>query len=99
MNLDLKTISQLKFAKIILRNIYNIVFLILILLIFWLLFFLYQNLYEVVIVPKPIESTTLQAKQPKINIEKFNSVTEKLELKKDASLEDLSGIRNPFVTY
>lgn len=97
--MNIKSITEIKLFKIILKNIYHIVFAILILLIIWLLYFLYQNLFQVIIYPKPIENPQLQARQAKINLNLFNGVTQKLEQKKQTKIEDLSGMRNPFTSY
>lgn len=97
--MNIKSIIEIKLFKIIIKNVYNIIFIILLLLIIWLIYFLYQNLYQVIIIPKPIQNIELQAKQAKINLNLYNGVTQKLDQKKQTKIEDLSGVGNHFVSF
>jgi len=92
---------KIKFSKKLLINtlkkrlqliVYAAIFIILI----WTISFIYQNLYSSVIVPKEIGEREIFAKKKRVNLELFETVSNKISEKKTSISEIITTINNPF---
>ena len=94
----MKSPVSLKDALNLIHPRINIIVYTLIIVIFCLLlFFIYQNLYLTLVAPQDIGQSEITAKRQKVNTELLNAITEEISLKKDASVQELLIIDDPFI--
>ena len=88
--------SKKTFLKILKDRVGFILYLVIFIIIAWVCYFTYQNIYLVVISPKDINQNEIIAKKQKVDLELFNTISHKINDKKDASDKKLQEIKNPF---
>jgi len=90
------SLSTPSIVTILKHNLKFILYACFILLAAWLLFFAYQNLYSSIIAPGEIDKSEIIAKQQKVNIELFNSITITISEKATNTAGTINEIPDPF---
>ena len=89
-------LSLIKLLPWLRRRLALIINLIVIVVLVWLLQFSYQNVYQVSIVPRPINESDIIAKRQKVDVDLVNSVILEINSKQSVDTQKLIETPNPF---